>query len=133
MWRARAFLGLAFQLNLDDPRACGKLRRRKRSRNSLPSLNSGTRLSVRMGKRLLMGPLLGTPDLTVLTLSEFSDQAYRIGRAVELPLLVDADHGYALNVMCTVEGLEKYAAEREPLPPSHCSGRLRRVHFPAAA
>jgi carboxyvinyl-carboxyphosphonate phosphorylmutase len=44
----------------------------------------------------------------VLTLSEFADQAYRIGRAAELPLLVDADHGYgnALNVMRTVEELE---------------------------
>jgi oxaloacetate decarboxylase len=52
--------------------------------------------------------VLGAPDLIVLTLSEFSDQAYRIGRAAELPLLVDADHGYgnALNVMRTVEELE---------------------------
>src|SRR5882672_672123 len=48
------------------------------------------------------------PDLIVLTLSEFADQAYRIGRAADLPLLVDADHGYgnALNVMRTVEELE---------------------------
>src|SRR4030088_2203532 len=52
--------------------------------------------------------VLGAPDLIVLTLSEFADQAYRIGRAAELPLLVDADHGYgnALNVMRTVEELE---------------------------
>src|ERR1041385_6759950 len=38
--------------------------------------------------------VLGAPDLIVLTLSEFADQAYRIGRAAALPLLVDADHGY---------------------------------------
>ena len=52
--------------------------------------------------------VLAAPDLIVLTLSEFADQARRIGRACELPLLVDADHGYgnALNVRRTVEELE---------------------------
>jgi carboxyvinyl-carboxyphosphonate phosphorylmutase len=52
--------------------------------------------------------VLGAPDLIVLTLSEFADQAYRINRAGKLPLLVDADHGYgnALNVMRTVQELE---------------------------
>lgn len=52
--------------------------------------------------------VLGAPDLIVLTLSEFADQAYRINRAGNLPLLVDADHGYgnALNARRTVEELE---------------------------
>ena len=52
--------------------------------------------------------VLGAPDLIVLTLSEFADQACRINRAGELPLMVDADHGYgnALNVKRTVEELE---------------------------
>jgi len=52
--------------------------------------------------------VLGAPDVVVLTLSEFADQAQRICRAEALPLLVDADHGYgnALNVMRTVEELE---------------------------
>jgi oxaloacetate decarboxylase len=52
--------------------------------------------------------VLGNPDLILLTLTEFADQAYRICRAGNLPLLVDADHGYgnALNVMRTVEELE---------------------------
>ncbi|MDE2516025.1 MAG: isocitrate lyase/PEP mutase family protein [Rhodospirillales bacterium] len=53
--------------------------------------------------------VLGAPDVIVLTLSEFAAQALRINRAVaDLPLLVDADHGYgnALNVMRTVEELE---------------------------
>lgn len=52
--------------------------------------------------------VLGAPDLVVLTLTEFAEQAYRISRAAELPLMVDADHGYgnALNVMRTVEELE---------------------------
>jgi carboxyvinyl-carboxyphosphonate phosphorylmutase len=52
--------------------------------------------------------VLGAPDLIVLTLTEFAEQAHRICRAAELPLLCDADHGYgnALNVMRTVEELE---------------------------
>jgi carboxyvinyl-carboxyphosphonate phosphorylmutase len=52
--------------------------------------------------------VLGAPDLIVLTLSEFAEQGHRIGRASELPLFADADHGYgnALNVMRTVEELE---------------------------
>lgn len=52
--------------------------------------------------------VLGAPDLIVLTLSEFADQAHRICRAGNLPLMVDADHGYgnALSVMRTVEELE---------------------------
>ena len=52
--------------------------------------------------------VLGAPDLIVLTLSEFATQAYRINRAGNLPLMVDADHGYgnALNVKRTVEELE---------------------------
>ncbi len=52
--------------------------------------------------------VLGAPDLIVLTLTEFAGQALRINRACNLPLLVDADHGYgnALNVMRTVQELE---------------------------
>ena len=53
--------------------------------------------------------VLGAPDLILLTLTEFADQARRICRAARrLPVLVDADHGYgnALNAMRTVEELE---------------------------
>jgi oxaloacetate decarboxylase len=52
--------------------------------------------------------VLGAPDRVVLTLTEFASQALRICRACNLPLLVDADHGYgnALNVKRTVEELE---------------------------
>jgi oxaloacetate decarboxylase len=52
--------------------------------------------------------VLGAPDIVVLTLTEFAQQAYRINRAGKLPLIVDADHGYgnALNVKRTVEELE---------------------------
>ena len=52
--------------------------------------------------------VLGAPDHIVLTLSEFADQGLRICRSVDMPLVVDADHGYgnALSVMRTVEELE---------------------------
>jgi len=48
--------------------------------------------------------VLGDPDHIVLTLTEFAQQAHRICRASELPILVDADHGYgnALNVRRTL-------------------------------
>jgi carboxyvinyl-carboxyphosphonate phosphorylmutase len=77
--------------------------------------------------------VLGAPDLIVLTLSEFTQQAYRINRAANLPLLVDADHGYgnALNVKRTVEELEASGVaaltiEDTDLPYAHGSrGRTR--------
>jgi carboxyvinyl-carboxyphosphonate phosphorylmutase len=52
--------------------------------------------------------VLAAPDLCVLTLTEFAQQAYRINRAGSAPLCVDADHGYgnALSVKRTVEELE---------------------------
>ena len=47
--------------------------------------------------------VLGAPDIILLTATEFAQQAHRINRAMSLPLLVDADHGYgnALNVART--------------------------------
>jgi carboxyvinyl-carboxyphosphonate phosphorylmutase len=52
--------------------------------------------------------VLGDPDLALITLTEFADQARRICRAAPIPLLVDADHGYgnALGVRRTVIELE---------------------------
>jgi oxaloacetate decarboxylase len=52
--------------------------------------------------------VLGAPDLVVLTLTEFAEQIRRIARGSDLPLMVDADHGYgnALNARRTVEELE---------------------------
>jgi len=54
------------------------------------------------------GTVLGAPDIIVLTLTEFAEQIRRITRGSDLPLMVDADHGYgnALNVIRTVEELE---------------------------
>ena len=51
--------------------------------------------------------VLGAPDLMLMTASELVQQAQRHCRAVSIPLLVDADHGYgnALNVGRTIEDL----------------------------
>jgi len=53
--------------------------------------------------------VLGAPDIVVLTLTEFADLAGRITRAADIPLMVDADHGYgnAHNVMRTVGELAR--------------------------
>jgi carboxyvinyl-carboxyphosphonate phosphorylmutase len=77
--------------------------------------------------------VLGAPDLIVLTLTEFAAQAHRICRAGELPLMVDADHGYgnALNVQRTVAELEMagvagLSIEDTELPePFGASGKAR--------
>ena len=60
--------------------------------------------------------VLGAPDITLITLSEFVDQARRITRTSDISLMVDSDHGYgnAINVMRTVSALE--AAEVRPRP-----------------
>ena len=52
--------------------------------------------------------VLAAPDFALITLSEFVEQATRIGRVSRLPVIADADHGYgnALNVKRTVEELE---------------------------
>lgn len=53
--------------------------------------------------------VLAAPDFALITLSEFVEQATRIGRVAQLPVIADADHGYgnALNVMRTVTELER--------------------------
>jgi carboxyvinyl-carboxyphosphonate phosphorylmutase len=53
--------------------------------------------------------VLGAPDIALITLSEFAEQASRIGRVASIPVIADADHGYgnALNVMRTVIELER--------------------------
>ena len=53
--------------------------------------------------------VLAAPDFALITLSEFVEQATRIGRVARLQVIADADHGYgnALNVMRTVVELER--------------------------
>src|SRR3954471_22563999 len=69
--------------------------------------------------------VLGDPDITLITLTELCEQMRRMSRAAELPVLVDADHGYgnALNVRRTVQELETAGAagltiEDTLLPPA---------------
>lgn len=56
--------------------------------------------------------ILGDPDLLLITLSELAEQVRRICRAGNIPVLVDADHGYgnALNVRRSVQELEAAGA-----------------------
>ena len=48
---------------------------------------------------------LGTPDLGLLTLTEMADHARNMARAVDIPVIADADTGYGgpLNISRTVE------------------------------
>lgn len=78
--------------------------------------------------------VLGAPDLIVLTLSEFAEQAMRINRATEMPVFADADHGYgnALNVMRTIEEMEQagisgLSIEDTELPQPHGAGGKPRL------
>jgi methylisocitrate lyase len=50
----------------------------------------------------------GVPDVGLLTMTEFADEARRITSATDLPLLADADTGFgeALNVERTVQVME---------------------------
>lgn len=52
--------------------------------------------------------VLGAPDLMLLSVSEFADLCRRLTRGCDLPLIVDADHGYgnALVAARCVEELE---------------------------
>src|SRR5215472_15125724 len=74
----------------------------------------------------------GVPDVGLLTLTEFADEARRITAAIDLPLLADADTGFgeALNVERTVELMESAGVagihlEDQQLPKrcGHLSGK----------
>jgi carboxyvinyl-carboxyphosphonate phosphorylmutase len=56
--------------------------------------------------------VLGDPDIALITLTELAEQMRRMSRAAQLPVLVDADHGYgnALNVRRTVQELDAAGA-----------------------
>ncbi len=68
--------------------------------------------------------VLGAPDIVLITLTELCEQVRRICRASDLPLMVDADHGYgnANNAVRTVKELDAAGAaaltiEDTDLPP----------------
>jgi carboxyvinyl-carboxyphosphonate phosphorylmutase len=65
-----------------------------------------------MGGSIASHVVLGAPDLIVLTLTELAEQVHRCTRTGDVPLIVDGDHGYgnALNVMRTVEELDRAGA-----------------------
>jgi methylisocitrate lyase len=74
----------------------------------------------------------GVPDVGLLSLTEFTDEAQRIAQAASLPLLCDADTGFgeALNVERTVRQFESAGAagihlEDQQLPKrcGHLSGK----------
>ena len=56
----------------------------------------------------ISGSLLGRPDVGLITLAESAGVARNLARAVDVPLIFDADTGYgsALNVVRTVEEME---------------------------
>lgn len=62
-----------------------------------------------LGGSVVSLQVLAAPDFALITLSEFAEQATRVGRVARLPIIADADHGYgnALNVIRTITELER--------------------------
>lgn len=75
--------------------------------------------------------VLGAPDIALITLCEFVEQATRIGRVARLPIIADADHGYgnALNVMRTVAELERSGVAALTLEDTLLPGQYGRKSF----
>ena len=65
--------------------------------------------------------VLGAPDISLLTLGEYVEQVSRVGRASNIPIIADADHGFgnALNVMRTVTELQKAGVAALTLEDTH--------------
>ena len=65
--------------------------------------------------------VLGAPDISLLTLDEYAEQVSRVGRASQIPVIGDADHGFgnALNVMRTVTELQKAGVAALTLEDTH--------------
>ena len=81
--------------------------------------------------------VLGDPDIALITLTELAEQMRRMSRAAQLPVLVDADHGYgnALNVRRTVQELEAAGAagltvEDTLLPPAFGEAKTQLIPLP---
>jgi methylisocitrate lyase len=64
--------------------------------------------AIAVGGLMLEAVLLGAPDLGLLTLTELANHVRHMARAVEIPLIVDADTGFGsvMNVTRTVVELE---------------------------
>jgi carboxyvinyl-carboxyphosphonate phosphorylmutase len=65
-----------------------------------------------VGGSIVSHAVLGAPDVIVLTLTELAEQVHRCARVSQVPLLIDADHGYgnALSVMRTIQELDAAGA-----------------------
>jgi oxaloacetate decarboxylase len=81
--------------------------------------------------------VLGDPDIALITLTELAEQMRRMSRAAQLPVLVDADHGYGngLNVRRTVQELEAAGAagltiEDTLLPPAFGETKTQLIPLP---
>src|SRR5437879_8736261 len=82
--------------------------------------------------------LLGRPDVGLLTMSQMVDNARRIARAVELPVIADADTGYGnpLNVIRTVQEYELAGVAamhiEDQVMPKKCGHMENKQVIPAA-
>ncbi|TWI46288.1 carboxyvinyl-carboxyphosphonate phosphorylmutase [Pseudomonas duriflava] len=65
--------------------------------------------------------MLGALDISLMSLSELAEQACRVGREAQIPVIADADHGYgnALNVMRTVVELQNAGVAALTLEDTH--------------
>ena len=118
--------------------AARRLGRRPGRRCRACSTPWSRRLAERLGFRAVylsggaLSAATGVPDVGLLTLTEFVDEARRIAQATSLPLLCDADTGFgeALNVERTVRlfeaaGVAGIHLEDQELPKrcGHLSGK----------
>ena len=82
--------------------------------------------------------LLGRPDVGLLTMSEMVDNARRMARAIDVPLIADADTGYGnpLNVIRTVQEYERAGVSaihiEDQVTPKKC-GHMENKQVVAAA
>lgn len=124
------------KLSESSPASPGERLRQAWSRQTIAIPGVFNALVARMAERLgfaavyLSGGALsaatGVPDVGLLTLNEFVDEARRISQATTLPLLCDADTGFgeALNVERTVRLFESAGAAgihlEDQLLPKRC-------------
>lgn len=83
--------------------------------------------------------VLAAPDVALINQAEFVEQATRVCRVAELPVIADADHGYgnAINTMRTIVELERagitaITIEDTWLPPRYGTDGLELIELPEA-
>lgn len=94
--------------------------------------------AVAVGGYSTSATLLGRPDVSLLTLSEMTDQIGRVADAVEIPVFADGDtgHGGIVNVVRTVKAIEKAGAAamflEDQVFPKRCGHMEGKQVVPAA-